>query len=256
MFAVPATDPSADGAVVAFQEPGAGGMIARPGGAASAAPGPHPAVGGGLVAWIGDGTVEVRSQADPAVPVFTLPAAADAVAVSAGWVAWRADDGGRDALFASPLPPAAPAPRLVARAGPGATLGRPSLAGERLLFHVAGTSSSRIDEILLASDRRSTLRTAPRALLLNPSSDGQPAALRALDLPAPAAADRAAEAPRRCATTARSTAPSRPAAATRATSRASSTTQHGHPAEAPAAAAAQRLADALEHRARAPSPRS
>ena len=66
VFAVPATDPSADGAVVAFQEPGAGGIIARPG-ARQPAPGPHPAVGGGLVAWIGDGTVEVRSQADPAV---------------------------------------------------------------------------------------------------------------------------------------------------------------------------------------------
>ena len=47
VFAVPATDPSADGAVVAFQEPGAGGVIARPG-ARQATPGPHPAVGGGL----------------------------------------------------------------------------------------------------------------------------------------------------------------------------------------------------------------
>jgi hypothetical protein len=53
---------------------------------------------------------------------------------------------------------------------------RPSAARHSpasLLFHVAGTASSRIDEILLGSGRRSTLRKAPRALLLNPSSDGR-----------------------------------------------------------------------------------
>ena len=170
VFAVPATDPSADGALVAFQEPGGGGVIARPG-AREPAPGPHPAVGGGKLAWVGDGTVEVRSQADPAY-VFTLPAAADSVAVSGGWVAWRTQEEGRDALYASPLPPAAPAARRVARAGAGTTLGRPALAGDRLLFHVAGTARSRIDQVRLATGRRSTLRSAPRTLLLNPSSDG------------------------------------------------------------------------------------
>src|SRR5918993_5880 len=46
VFAVPATDPSADGALIAFQEPGGSGVLARPG-ARQAAPGPHPAVGGG-----------------------------------------------------------------------------------------------------------------------------------------------------------------------------------------------------------------
>jgi hypothetical protein len=171
VFAVPATDPSADGALVAFQQPGAGGVIAGPDGR-SAAPGPHPAVGGGKLAWIGDGTVEVRSQSDPAY-VVTLPAAADSVAVSADWVAWRAQEEGRDALFASPLPPAAPAARRVTLAGAGSTLGRPALAGDRLLFHVAGAARGRIDEIRLADGRRSTLRSAPRKLLLNPSSDGK-----------------------------------------------------------------------------------
>jgi hypothetical protein len=171
VFATPATDPSADGALVAFQQPGAGGVVAGPDGR-NAAPGPHPAVGGGKLAWIGAGTVEVRSQADPAY-VFTLPAAADSVAVSDGWVAWRAQEEGRDALYASPLPPAAPAAQRVALAGSGSTLGRPALAGDRLLFHVAGATRGRIEEVRLGSGARSTLRSAPRTLLLNPSSDGR-----------------------------------------------------------------------------------
>jgi hypothetical protein len=171
VFAVPATDPSTDGALVAFQEPGGGGVIARPG-AREPAPGPHPAVGGGKLAWLGDGTVEIRSQADPAY-VLTLPAAADSVSVAGDWVAWRGQDQGRDALFASPLPPAPPAPRVVARAASDTTLGRPSLTGDRLLFHVAGASRARIVQIRLATGQRSTLRSAPRALLLNPSSDGR-----------------------------------------------------------------------------------
>ena len=171
VFAVPATDPSTDAGLVAFQEPGGGGVIASSSGR-TPAPGPHPAVGGGLVAWIGEGTVEVRSRTDAAFAV-SLPAAADAVAVSAGWVAWRSRESGRDVLTASPLPPDALAPRRVASAPAGAQLGRPALAGDRLLFHVAGAARSRIDQVRLASGRRSTLRTAPRTLLLNPSSDGR-----------------------------------------------------------------------------------
>ena len=171
VFAVPATDPSADGGLVAFQEPGAGGMVAGPDGRAPA-PGPHPAVGDGLIAWLGNGTVEVRSRTDPAY-VVTLPAAgADSVAVSGSWVVWRAREGDRDVLAASPLPPAPPAPLVVARSGAATTLGRPALAGDRLLFHVAGGRNGRIDELRLGTGSRRTLRRAPRALLLNPSALG------------------------------------------------------------------------------------
>jgi hypothetical protein len=160
--AVPATDPSADGALVAFQQPGAGGVIAGPDGR-HAVPGTHPAVGGGLVAYVGNNTVEVRSQADPTF-VLTIPApGADAVAISRDWVAWRAGD----ALLAAPL--AAPAPREVARA---AGLGRPALDGDRLLFHLGSKGGTRIDEIRLATGERTTLRRAPRTQLLNPSASG------------------------------------------------------------------------------------
>ena len=169
VFAVPATDPSADRGLVAFQQPGAGGVVARPG-AREAAPGNHPAVGGGLIAWVGDGTVEVRSQRDPAF-VVSLPArGANAVAVSATWVAWRVSGAGGDELFASPLPVVAP--RRVARAAAPSQLGRPALSGDRLLFHLARGAGSRIDEVALASGRRTVLRRAKRTLLLNPSAFG------------------------------------------------------------------------------------
>ena len=172
IFAARGTDPSTDGRLVAFQQPGASGVLARPGAGKRARVGPHPAVGGARLAWVGSGTVEVRDRRDPAY-VVTLPApGADAVAVAARWVAWRARVGGRDVLFASPLPPAAPAPRAVASARAPAQLGRPALAGDRLLFHVAGAGSSRIDEIRLATGRRTTLRSERRAMLLNPSARG------------------------------------------------------------------------------------
>jgi hypothetical protein len=170
VFAVPATDPSADADLIAYQQPGGPGFVARPG-ARDVAPGPHPAVGGGRLAWIGTGVVEVRAPADPAY-VATIPAAADSVAVAAGWVAWRGREGDGDALFASPLPPAPAAPRRVVLAPAGATLGRPALSGDRLLFHVAGASSSRIDQVVLSTGARTTLRRAPRTLLLNPSARG------------------------------------------------------------------------------------
>jgi hypothetical protein len=167
---VPATDPSADAGLVAFQQPGAGGVIAGPAGR-QPAPGAHPAVGGGKVAWIGNGTVEVRSQADPAY-VVTLPApGANAVAVGERWVAWRASDASGDQLLTAPLPPAPPgAPRRVARVTAPTQLGRPALDGDRLLFHLAKPSSSRIDVVLLTTGARTTLRRAPRTQLLNPSA--------------------------------------------------------------------------------------
>jgi hypothetical protein len=169
VFAFPATDPSVDGALLAFHEPGAGGVLDS-GGARQPAPGPHPAVGGGRLAWPTGAAVEVRAPSEPAY-VVTIPAAgADAVAVAAGWVAWRAREGEDDVLFAAPLPPAAQEVRRVAAASAPVALGRPALAGDRLLFHVAGERSSRIDEVNLTTGKRRVLRRQPRALLLNPSA--------------------------------------------------------------------------------------
>ena len=161
----PATDPSVDAATLAFQQPGAGGFLLT-GVTRAAAPGAHPAVGGGRLAYAGNGTIEVRAPADPAFAV-SIPAAADAIAVNAGWVAWRTREPTGDALWASPL--AAPAPRRVLGVSDPLQLGRPALAGDELLFHVAGASATRIEGISLVTGARRTLRKQRRAQLLNPS---------------------------------------------------------------------------------------
>ena len=106
--------------------------------------------------------VEVRSQSDPAY-VFTLPAAADAVAVSGDWVAWRTTENGRDALVASALPPAAPA-RAGRRARRREHDARPPRAGGRpAAVPRRGRVARRIDEVRLATGSRSDAALARRA---------------------------------------------------------------------------------------------
>ena len=171
IFAAPGTDPSADAGLIAYQQPGGPGYLVRAG-ARDVAPGAHPAVGGGRLAWIAPGVIEVRAPADPAYSVTVPAAGADSVAVAAAWVAWRAPEAGRDAIYAATLPPAAPGIRRVALAPAGGTLGRPAVSGDRLLFHVAGATSSRIDQTVLTTGARTTLRSKRRTLFLNPSALG------------------------------------------------------------------------------------
>jgi hypothetical protein len=169
IVARPGTDPSVDAQTLAFQQPGVGGFLLT-GATRAAAPGAHPAVGGGRLAYIGSGTVEVRAPGDPAF-ALTIPApAADAVAVNGSWVAWRTHEAGGDALWASPL--AAPAARRIAAVRDPKQLGRPALAGDELLFHVAGASATRIEGVSLATGVSRVLRSQRRAQLLNPSALG------------------------------------------------------------------------------------
>jgi hypothetical protein len=148
-------DPSVDGATLALHRPGAAGELRGPAGI-QAAPGSHPAVGGGRLAWLGEGTVEVAGVG--AIPVT----GGNAVAVSAGWVAWRVGQ----TLWAAPVTPAGfgGAARVVA-----GHVGRPALAGSLLLFDFADT---RIDAIDLATGQRTTLRRQARAQLRGPSALG------------------------------------------------------------------------------------
>ena len=171
VFATQATDPSVDAGLLAFQQPGAGGVLVSGAGRA-AAPGAHPAVGGGRLAWLRDGAIEVRAPADPAFAI-TIPAAgADAVAVTTGWVVWRVSDGNGDVVMASPLPPAAPEARRLVSVNNPVQLGRPALAGDNVLFHVAGRHSSRIKAVSLTTGERNTLRRQRRMQFLNPSALG------------------------------------------------------------------------------------
>src|SRR4051794_5169871 len=94
LFAAPAqaqfyargvADPSVDGAALALHVPGADGQLRGPAGTATV-PGTHPAVGGGHAAWISGDTIVVDGIGGFAAP------GADAVAVSANWLAWRSGD--------------------------------------------------------------------------------------------------------------------------------------------------------------------
>ena len=125
---------------------------------------------------LGDGTISVRQTRRAGVLRQHPAPGADALAVSAAWVAWRAREAAGDALYAAPL--AGGAPRLVARAP---ELGRPALEGDRLAYHVAGRTGSHIVIADLAAGTQATVRSERRALLLNPSLlDGRLLYVRAL----------------------------------------------------------------------------
>ena len=170
-----ASDPSADGALVAWHVAGGQGVLVS-GGAATPLPGTHPALGGSRLAVLGDNAISVQQTAGPAFSATVPAPGADALAVSAAWVAWRAREQAGDALYAAPL--AGGAARLVARAP---ELGRPALEADRLAYHVAGARGGQIVIADLAAGTSATVRSERRALLLNPSLlDGRLLYVRAL----------------------------------------------------------------------------
>jgi hypothetical protein len=164
----PGTDPSASGELFAWTTP-AGGMFRRaPGEPATPLPG-RPAVGGSLVAWRTASGVQVASATDLA-PVLDLPLpSVDALAVNDAWLVTRErrTDGG-DSIVARPLPGAGEA-RVVATVAPPAQLGRPSLDGNIVVFHLATRRRSQIVAADLAAGTSSIVRTSRRAQLTNPS---------------------------------------------------------------------------------------
>jgi hypothetical protein len=171
-----ATDPSVDGTLLAWHQGGAPGVLVRDGQATQLG-GTHPALGGGRLAVIGGDAISIQQTSGPALSLTVPAPGADAVAVSADWVAWRArDPEGGDRILAVPL--AGGPPRQVAKS---AELGRPALEGGRLAYHVTGRTGGRIVIADLATGKRSTVRRERRGLLLNPSlHDGQLAYVRSV----------------------------------------------------------------------------
>lgn len=166
-LALHASDPSVDGGLLAWHVGGAAGVLVRDG-QAQRVNGVHPAVGGSRLAVLrSDGVIEVTSTSGPPFSAAIPAPGADAIAVSAGWVAWRYRDGNADAIAAAPL--AGGAPRLVLRLE---ELGRPALEGDRLVFHAAGSRGGRIVLADLAAGTRRVVRRERRAQLLNPSLQG------------------------------------------------------------------------------------
>ncbi|HEX2084866.1 MAG TPA: hypothetical protein VHF89_04220 [Solirubrobacteraceae bacterium] len=161
-FVAAATDPTAAGGDLAWKAPGGPGVV-RTAAGDRLVEAQHLAIGGPYLAVLLNDEVRVADRATGA-EVARLPAGgATKVAVSAGWVVLRAPG---DRIVAHPLP--AGEPREVAIGAPD-SLGRPAIDGDRVVFHVAGRTASRIVQVDLATGARTTLRRDRRASLTNPS---------------------------------------------------------------------------------------
>lgn len=160
------SDPSVDGTLVAWHVPGQPGVLVN-GDQQIRVGGTHPALGGGRLAVLDNGVINVQQTSGQPFAVAVPAPGADALAVSAGFVAWRAHSDDGDAIYAAPL--GGGAPRRIAKSK---ELGRPTLEGTKLAYHVNGRTGSRIVIADAATGKRTTVRRERRALLLNPSLQG------------------------------------------------------------------------------------
>ena len=164
LFAGSAYDPTAAGALVAWQRPSGTALLRGPSGT-RALPGGHPALGGSRVAWRADDRVTIADAAtlDRIDRVFTP--GAGVLAVSDTALVWRTRDAeGTDRLLAGG--------RLVLESRAPTEIGRPALAGNLLLCHTAGPRGSQLLAIDLATGAQTVLRADPGAQITNPSTDG------------------------------------------------------------------------------------
>jgi hypothetical protein len=158
------TDPSAAGGSVVWTTP-AGGVLRREGESGASSVPPHAVIGGSLIAWRDGDIVHIAEAADltPVVDV-TVPGV-DAIAVSDSWLVTRT---GGDAITARPV--AAPTDvHAVASVKPPAQLGRPSIDGATVVYHVATQRGSRIVAADLETSTSRVLRRSASALVTNPS---------------------------------------------------------------------------------------
>jgi hypothetical protein len=162
------SDPSVDGTLIAWHIPRQPGVLVRDG-KWTRVPGTHPALGGARIALYDGTAIQVRQTSGPPFAAAVPAPGADAIAVSARFVAWRAHTSNGDEIFVAPLPRGA-----VRRIAASKELGRPALEGSRLAYHVPGRTGSRIVIADLATGKKTTVRRERRALLLNPAlQDGR-----------------------------------------------------------------------------------
>ena len=168
----PGVDPSAAGDLLAWARPDGTGLFLRdPGTPPVDLPG-RPALGGSLIAWRAGTEVHVAQAAD-LTPVLDLAVlGVDALAVDDSWVVTRERSGRGDKIVARSLQTAEA--RTVASAASPAQLGRPSIDGDLVVYHVATRGGSRIVAADLLSGTTRTVRRSRRAQLTNPSTlDGE-----------------------------------------------------------------------------------
>lgn len=169
-----AADPSvaaADGALV-FERVGGEGVL-RQGSVDQPLPGSDPAIAAGLIAVRDGDSILLLSRANLAPIGEPIPAArADALALSGGWLAYRARSGDADRILARSLSsPAEPGPEIqVDFAGDPNQLSPPSLDGDVLVYAKARRKGSRIVRYELPGGPKKTLRKSRGSLLFNPSA--------------------------------------------------------------------------------------
>jgi hypothetical protein len=168
----PGVDPSAGFEGLAWQEPRGGGVLRRFG-RAIPLPGRNPVMAGGEIAWR-DGNQLVFAPVATLVPAEVEPAPhADAFGFSESWVVWRADRGdGGQLLQARPRRSPGTPVRTLESIPARADVGRPVVDGNRVVYHLAGRSGSRIVLRDLARGSVSVVRRTQRALLTNPALVG------------------------------------------------------------------------------------
>ncbi|MDP2711544.1 MAG: hypothetical protein Q8O56_10020 [Solirubrobacteraceae bacterium] len=171
------TDPSAAGAAVAWQAPNGGqAMLSRDGNPATAQPipGSDPALGPDSIVWRDGETLVVADQATLAERLRIAAPGVEEPAVSERWLIWRAREPSGDVLRVVDMQAPEQPPVDVRRARSPDRIGRPSLDGDRAVFHYARQNeNSTIEELYLPTRRRTTLRFGRNGvLLLNPSEQG------------------------------------------------------------------------------------
>jgi hypothetical protein len=165
--AAPAEDPSAIGTDLVWQEPGVGGFLLR-NGVRTQLPGSDPAVGGSYIAWhIGD--IVTVAALDTLTPVLNVSVpGVEKLAVSQQWLAFRVRrPNGSEQIQALAL--SDPSTTIaVSRPRPRGQLGRPTISGNGVLYHLALPTVSRLFAFGLVSRKAAILRSSQHSLLLSP----------------------------------------------------------------------------------------
>src|SRR5512132_50870 len=166
--ASPGGDPSVIGTELVWQQPGVGGFLRREG-VTAPLPGDSPAVGATFVVWHKGPLVTVADRTTLAPVLEDSIPGVQKFAVSRSWLAYRTPT----EIHVRPVSVTGPG-ATVAKVTQPATLGRPALGVDLVVFHRASRDSSWITAVNVVSGRRMTLRFSRDDQLLNPSLlDGQ-----------------------------------------------------------------------------------
>ena len=165
-----ASDPSAAGSELAWQQVGGPGVLRTSSGALSVLPGRHPALGQSLIAWEATDRVVVAETSSMKPTAVIAVTGLNALAVSDGWVVYRDRDAqGGENLIGVSLANASQR-RYIFGSKRAGEIGRPSLDGSTVVFAVSTPRRSAIEAMDLLSGASHLLRSASAgAALGNPA---------------------------------------------------------------------------------------